>query len=152
MRKSLLLLIFVALLYQICSAANKDSNVVISNAADHYVFKFDKKQKTVGIEQEITVTYKCVDFRTDVPVVEFYDDKTKIESVDIFVSGKKNSKIIPRHEYYSIDNIFYSDARICYFTLPLEKKESSSEVQFKKWISDPRYFTSVYLSEGFKIE
>lgn len=152
MRKLFPFVIAGALLCLQGRASNKDSNVVISSAVENYIFKYDKKKKSVSIGQELSSVYKCLDYRTEVPVVEFYDDKTAIESVDIYVSGKRSSKIVPRYEYYSIDNIFYSDARICYFSLPLEKKENSSEVRFEKVVNDPRYFTNIFLSNPYRVE
>jgi hypothetical protein len=47
---------------------------------------------------------------------------------------------------------FYSDARICYFQLPLEKKNSESQVSVEKTLNDPRYLTTVYFSERYKVE
>jgi len=93
-------------------------------------------------------TYQCVNFRASISIAEFYDDKTEIDEVKIYVDGKAKN-IIPKYEYYSIDNIFYSDAHICYFNLPLEKKGSTSEVHFEKTITDPRYFTSIYFTDDY---
>jgi len=92
-----------------------------------------------------------MNFRTVIPVAEFYDDKTSIDDVKIYVDGAKAKNVLPKYEYYSVDNIFYSDAHICYFKLPLEKKGSNSEVYFEKTITDPRYFTTIYFSDVYNI-
>ncbi|MEO7524004.1 MAG: transglutaminase-like domain-containing protein, partial [Ferruginibacter sp.] len=99
-----------------------------------------------------TTTYQCLNYRTSIQVVEFYNDKTTIDEVRAYVDGSKAKYIIPKYDYYSIDNIFYSDARICYFGLPLQKKGSTSEVYFEKSVTDPRYFTTVYFSDGYTVQ
>src|SRR5690606_27248600 len=58
----------------------------------------------------------------------------------------------PSFEYYAIDNIFYSDARVCYVKVPLEKKGAEAEVQMSKTIKNPRYFTTIYFPEAYPIE
>lgn len=146
-----LLLLLVATCTFTQTYAAKDSNVVISSVKENYAFEFNKKENQVHVKQKLSTTYTCVDFRTDVAVAEFYDDKTSIDEVDIYVGGDKNKSIKPTYQYYSVDNIFFSDEHICYFSLPLEKKGSNSEVIFEKTITDPRYFTSIYFSERFNI-
>ncbi|MGG9970414.1 transglutaminase-like domain-containing protein [Ferruginibacter sp. SUN002] len=133
-------------------AIEKDSNVVISSAYETYTFDYSKKDKEVKIKQQLTTTYLCQNFRTSIPIVEFYDDKSTIDDVRVYVDGSKAKYITPRYEYYSVENIFYSDAHICYFNMPLEKKGSNSETYFEKTVTDPRYFTSIYFSGEYDIQ
>lgn len=133
-------------------AAVKDSNVVIANSREEYIFNYVKKDKNVVVKQYLTTTYLCKDYRTQIGISEFYDDKTSIDDVGIYVNGNKAKYIFPKYEYYSINDIFYSDAHVCYFNLPLEKKGTTSEVSFEKTISDPRYFTSIYFSDNYNVE
>jgi hypothetical protein len=151
MRKNLLALILGICLLPSAHAASKDSNVVIENAKEYYEFLYDKKDNAIKVHEQLTNSYQCVNFRTVIPIVEFYNDKTTIEDVKVTISGYK-MKFEPKYDYYSIDNIFYSDARICYFNLPFEKKWSRSDVYFEKMVTDPRYFTSIYFSDEYFIE
>jgi hypothetical protein len=151
MKSCLINLITSIFLMPAIYAADKDSNVIISNAKEFYSFNYSKNEKTVHVKQGVTTTYQCINYRTDISVVEFYDDKTSIDEVSIYVSDRKAKNIVPKYDYYSIDDIFYSDAHICHFNLPLEKKGSSSEVNFEKTIIDPRYFTTVYFSDEYAI-
>ena len=144
-------IIFASSLLYVTAAAQTDSNVVIANANLLYNFDYNKKDKAVNIKQELSTTYQCVNFRTSIQVAEFYDDKTDIDNVKMYLDGKQAKYITPTYEHYSIDNIFYSDAQVCYFRLPLEKKASSSEVDFEITTKDPRYFTSIYFSEPYNI-
>jgi len=152
MNKHFLLFFLFASSFRLLFAAEKDSNVVISNAKESYSFDYSKKENTVKVKQELTTTYQCINYRSEISVVEFYDDKTSLDDVSIYVSEHKAKYITPKYDYYSIDDIFYSDARICYFKLPLEKKGSTSEVTFEKTITDPRYFTAVYFSDNYLIK
>lgn len=142
----------IACLSYICSFADsgKDSNVVIQQASEYYSFDYSKKDNSVSVKQEMTTVYQCMDFRTSIAVAEFYDSRTSIDDVKISSDGKM-PKITPTYDYYSVDNIFYSDARICYFEMPFEKKGTKNEVSFSKTINDPRYFTSVYFMEGYPV-
>jgi hypothetical protein len=129
----------------------KDSNVVVSDSKELYEFVWQKSQNSVQVKQNLTTSYLCNDFRTTIPIAEFYDNETSIDNVDFIVDGKKPKDIKPRYSYYSVDDYFYSDEHICYFPLPLERKGATSSVVFKKTISDPRYFLSVYFSESYLV-
>ena len=105
-------------------------------------------ENPVQIKEESSRIYTCNSYRKDIPVVEFYNDINPIDDVDILVNGSKKHGIIPRYEYYNADGIFYSDAHVCYFNLPLQKIGSTSQVTFKKTTLDPRYFTSIYFNDN----
>jgi len=129
----------------------KDSNIVVSDSKELYEFVWQKSQNSVQVKQNLSTSYFCNDFRTTIPIAEFYDNETSIDNVDFIVDGKKPKDIKPRFSYYSVDDYFYSDEHICYFPLPLERKGSTSSVLFKKTISDPRYFLNVYFSESYPV-
>jgi transglutaminase-like putative cysteine protease len=128
-----------------------DSNIVIQSSKEIHEFVYNKKAGRVEIHQELKVAYLCNSFRTAMPVVEMYDNETTIDNVEAWIDGKSIKGLKPNYEYYSVNDIFYSDARVCYFELPLQKQGAVGEVRFQKTISDPRYFTSIYLTEGYKI-
>jgi hypothetical protein len=129
-----------------------DNNIVIKSKTERYEFVYGNTTNPVLINELSNTVFRCDGYRTDLPFVEFYDDQSSINEVNIFVDGKKAKYIRPTYEYYSVESIFYSDARVCYFQLPLEKKGSESEVQISKTITDPRYFTTIYFSESYKTE
>lgn len=116
-----------------------------------YEYTYNKKAGRVEINQTLTRSYLCNSFRTSLPVVEMYDNETSINKVDISVDGRDLKTVKPSYEYYSIDNIFFSDARICFFELPLQKQGAVGEVRFEKTVTDPRYFTSIYFNEAHKV-
>lgn len=131
--------------------AADDKNVVISKSTKEFKFVKGNAEHPVQIKEESRRLYTCNSYRTDVQVVEFYNDIESIDDVNIYVNDSKKHGIVPKYEYYNSDGIFYSDAHVCYFMLPLQKKGSTSEVVFKKTTSDPRYFTSVYFMDDKEI-
>ena len=150
-------LLFPVLLMSVLSLSaqsnpGEEANVVISKAEKQFKFVKGNDEHPVQIRQELNTIYSCNSYRTDIPVVEFYNDMESIDDVNIYVNDSKKNGITPRYDYYNADGIFYSDARVCYFQLPLLKKGSTSEVDFKKTLLDPRYFTSIYFMEDQKIE
>ncbi|HEX6914591.1 MAG TPA: transglutaminase domain-containing protein, partial [Chitinophagaceae bacterium] len=144
-------ILFVCMIFPVFVFAGKDTNVVISQAKEVYEFVYNKRSESVQVKQSTTTTYYCNSFRTTLDIVEMYDDQTTIDDVSFTVDGKKPKDIKPAYDYYSVDNIFYSDARVCYFELPLQQKGSSTEVRFEKTITDPRYFTSIYFTEPYNV-
>lgn len=128
-----------------------DKNVIISKSAKEFRIVKGNSDHPVLIKEESSKIYTCNSYRTDVSVAEFYNDIETIDDVYIYVNDSKKHGIIPRYEYYNSDGIFYSDAHVCYFSLPLQKKGSTSEVRFKKTTLDPHYFTSVYFTDEQEI-
>jgi hypothetical protein len=133
------------------ATANPDdnTNVTIREKKETYTFTTGDEEHPVQIKQESRTVYACNEFRTSVPYVAFYDDLSKIDELRVYVNGSRNKYINPQYQYYSVDNIFYSDARVCFFSLPLEKKGTESVVEMEKTMLDPRYFTSIYFNEAY---
>ena len=152
MQKIIALLWLLLLADTISSAQDPDKNIIIQEAVEEYRFVRGSKENPVEVKQTIETTYRCNDFRTSIPVVEFYNNQIEINGTDIWTDGDKVKRFSPATDYYSVDGIFYSDARICYFNLPLEKKGSTSKVRFEKTVIDPRYFTNIFFTEPYFIE
>ena len=125
-----------------------NKNIVISQANREFRFVTGNSDAPIQIKEESTRTYYCNDYRSSIGVVEFYNDKERIDDVDILVDDSKKHGVKPNNDYYSSDGIFFSDARVCYFTLPLVKKGSTSQVTFSKTVLDPHYFTSIQFMES----
>ena len=130
----------------------ENNNITISSRTENYEFVKGTPDHPVLIKEELSTTYKCNGFRTIVPFEELYDDYTSIDELTIYIDGKLSRKITPDYSYFPVNDEFYTDARICYFSLPLEKKNSQSQVVIKKTITDPRYFMSIYFNEDYYLE
>lgn len=129
-----------------------DNNITIKKSERTFTFVKGNGAHPVQIKEEDRKVYFCNNYRTEIPVVEFYNDMETIDDVDIYTNGSKKNGIFPKFDYYNPDGIFYSDARVCYFKLPLLKLGSTSEVVFKKTTLDPHYFNTIYFMDQQKIE
>ena len=154
MKKILILTILFIPAKFIAAQTNPDDekNVVISRSEKQFRFVKGNTEQPVQVKEESSRTFTCNSYRTDIPVVEFYNDQETIDDVTIYVNDSKKNGIVPKYEYYNADGIFYSDAHVCYFQLPLLKKGSTSEVIFKKTTLDPHYFSSIYFMDNQAIE
>lgn len=150
--RSLLVLIIYFSVSNNLLAQDEDKNIVIENKEQAFRFLQSRSGDAVEIKEEYAQLYRCNEVRGQVLFSEMYDENEEINEVEIKVDGKKAKDIRPKYDYYAVENIFYSDARICYFGLPLEKRGSHSEVRLVKTYKDPRYFTSVYFTEGEYVE
>lgn len=153
MKKLLTYLVSFTLVCTSFSQSDKteEKNVVISKSKKEFQFVKGNSQYPVQVKEISKKTYTCNSYRTDILISEFYNDIVTIDDVDIYVNESRKHGIIPKHDYHNIDGIFYSDARVCFFGLPLQKKGSTSEVEFKKTTLDPRYFTNIFFVDEFNI-
>lgn len=124
-----------------------DSNIIISNKVEHYTYEEGDKVHPVVIRHEGKTTYYCNELRAEIPWAELYDAQSSIDGVKIFVNGSRDKTIKAKDDYYSTGDIFFSDQRIYYFSLPFVKKGTSDEVDLEKTTYDPRYFTAIYFPE-----
>jgi Transglutaminase-like superfamily/Domain of Unknown Function with PDB structure (DUF3857) len=150
------LLILIAFFGYTCTANaqtddSDEKNVVISKYTREFRFIKGDATNPVQIKEESRREYTCNNYRTEILIAEFYNNIESIDDVNIYVDESKKHGITPKYEYHSIDGIFYSDAHVCFFKLPLLKKGSTSEVIFKKTILDPRYFTNTFFTENHEI-
>lgn len=129
-----------------------DKNVVISKCTREFRFVKGNSEHPVQVKEESRRIYTCKSYRTEIPVAEFYNDNETIDDVNIYVNDSKKHGITPRYEYHNVDGIFYSDAHVCFFRLPLLKIGSTSEVVFKKTTLDPRYFTNIFFMDDQETE
>ncbi len=133
------------------AASSPDSSAIISSSKYTYQFNYDKKAKLVEVKQVLNNTYTSTAYQVTIPVVEYYNDYTTIDEVECRVDNHSLKDFKPEYSYYSVGDVFYSDSRICYFPLNLFKKGSKGDVSFTETITDPKFFTSVYFSEPYKV-
>jgi hypothetical protein len=137
---------------QITLSQSIDSNVVIEQKIQTFTFAQNRGENPVTITEKYSEKYRCNEVRTSVLFSEMYNENETITDIDVKIDDKKAKWITPTCDYYSIENIFYSDARICRLTVPLEKKGMRSEVSLVKTYKDPRYFCTVYFTENYFTE
>ena len=124
-----------------------DNNIIISNKVDRYTYDEGEKDHPVVIRQDSKATYYCSELKTSILWSEFYNQQSSIDGIKIYVNGSRDKTIQPKDELYSSNDIFYSDQRVYYFTLPFIKKGTSDEIELQKTTLDPRYFSSIFFTE-----
>ncbi len=143
---------FLLLFTRAAFGQSESKNISISSFKEKIEFEKGDKNNPVLIKHSSETVYLCNDFRTSTDIVEFYNDQESIDDVDIFVSDRKITKSITVHqEPYSSEGIFYSDQKVLYFNLPLEKKGNTSEVRMKKTVKDPRYLDEFYFDSRYPV-
>ncbi len=153
MKKLVAFVAFMAIVCQVNAQpdADDEKNITISKVKREFRFVKGNTANPVQIKEVSTRVYTCNNYRTSIPIVEFYNGVETIDDVDILVDDSKKHGISPAYEYYSANGIFYSDAHICYFSLPLNKKGNTSQVKFTKTTLDPRYFTNIFFPDDLEI-
>ncbi|MFD2919956.1 transglutaminase domain-containing protein [Terrimonas rubra] len=130
---------------------NAPENVAITNYTREFRFEAGTRENPVVIKEVSTKEYLCKSYRTRVTIAEFFGQEETVDDINIQVDSKKyNYK--PVAEYYEMDGIFYSDAKVYHFQIPLAKQNSTSRVVFKKTVLDPRYFCNVFFMDHYAIE
>lgn len=148
MRLKLCITILAVLLLRFsASASTPDSSVAITDSKINCRFVWNSSTGNVEIKQKLINTYTANYYQVIFPVTQFYNDYININDVSCKVDGHTPKGFDPQYTYYSEEDVFYSDARICYFPLPLTHKGSYGTVTFDETIKDPRYFTNIYLAD-----
>ena len=115
-------------------AQNTDNKVIIFNKEAIYTYELNKAGE-VQVNAEYIVNYKCIKPST-VSFVEYYDNFSEIKNVKI--KGIKG--VTPQYGMYKQKNIFFSDAKACYFDIPFIQKSSEATVTINKVFKDIRRF------------
>jgi hypothetical protein len=127
-------------------AGAPDSSVIIAAAKDEIQYSWNNKLNRVEINRKSAIDYISNAYQVNYPVAEFYNDHISINSVTCKVDGHTPRDFKPRYSYYGEENVFYSDARVCYFSMLLNKTGSTGSVTFDETYDDPRYFTTIHFT------
>lgn len=126
-------------------AQTENDNIVISAGLETY--DFTQKNNVVNIVKYCDTEYLATKKSDQVMVAEFYNLQSELKDVDV-----DGVRVSPSYEHLTDDEIFYSDDKVCYYSLPFKYKDKRIKVQFKKIFKDPRYFSAIYLVEPFFIQ
>lgn len=143
------LLVFFFLLRASASGDPGDNNnVIISSASERYRFDYSKRKSAIEVKQELNYTYTCQNYRDKASFYEFFDDQSELENVELIENGKKGTAH-KELKQCSVQDIFYSDAKVYSLALDFPKSGWQNEVRLKKTITDPRYFTTIYFNDPY---
>ncbi|WP_343670158.1 transglutaminase-like domain-containing protein [Chitinophaga sp.] len=147
--RSYTVLLLLLLQSAYAKAQDDPDNIELASSSETFEFQYNAKQKQVTVKQLIHKDFVCNSFRATIPFSEPYNNQEEITDLTILTDGKKNRTISPTYDYLNIDEYFYSDQKICYFNLPFSKQGAHNEVNIEKAIHDPRYLTTVYLTDYY---
>ncbi|WP_432327604.1 transglutaminase-like domain-containing protein [Mucilaginibacter sp. P25] len=134
------------------SALKVDSAVTITSLKNEFRFNWNSKDNRVEIIQKLNNIYTSSAYQVNYTVSEFYNNNISIDDITCKVDGRTPRGFKPEYTYYSNNDIFYSDERLCYFTLDLAKKGSIGNVTFEETVNDPRYFTNIYFADNLPVQ
>ena len=134
------------------AATEPDSSVSITSSKNEYNFVYSTQAGAVQVKQKLSNTYISNDYQVSYPVSEIYNSRISINNVTCKVDGHTPKGFEPKYTYYGEDDVFYSDAKVCYFPVLLPKKGSTATVTFDETLDDPRYFTSIYFADALAIK
>ena len=144
------LIIFALAIFLSCNAfaMQADSSVSITSQKDDYQFGYNAQTGNVEIKQKLSTTYASANYAVNYPITEVYNKHISINDVSCKVDGHTPKGFKPVYTYYGEEDVFYSDAKVCYFSMYLPKKGSLGQVTFTETLDDPRYFTNIYFANS----
>jgi transglutaminase-like putative cysteine protease len=151
MTKLFIPFIALALLFNAVFAQTTDSSATITSAKVSYQFVYNQQANRVEIKQISKTTFVSNGYQVTFPINEIYNDDVRIDNVECKVDNHTPANFLPKFSYYSVSDVFYSDARICYFPLSMPKVGSTAVVTFTETITDPRYFNNVFFPEDMDV-
>lgn len=129
-----------------------DKNIIIENKKQTFLFKQEKGANPVSIKENYVSEFRCINTRATLVYTEMYNDHETIDDVTVSVRNKPFRGVDIQYDYYSVKDVFYSDARICHFKIPFDENGVPAKITLNKTYKDPRYFTKVYFTEEFFVQ
>ncbi|MBW4888749.1 transglutaminase-like domain-containing protein [Mucilaginibacter sp. HMF5004] len=151
MTKLLTVSIAFIMLANCAVAQTTDSSATITSSKVSYQFVYNPKVNRVEIKQISKTSYISNGYQVTFPINETYNDDVTIDAVECKVDNRTPAGFMPKYSYMSISDVFYSDARVCYFPLSMPKVGSTAVVTFNETITDPRFFTNVFFPEDMLV-
>jgi len=133
------------------SYADLDSNIYIQNSSSKIEFLLNEKTKQIKILEKSNSIYHTLFAGAKVNFFKFYDSYSKIEKVNYILDGRASFNFKPYDSFYQMQDIFYSDARVSYFDVTLPKEKSVLQIKYDKTIDNPRYFSTIYFADQYKV-
>jgi transglutaminase-like putative cysteine protease len=152
LKKLLLPLLLLISVFVRATGDDDDKNIVIENKKQTFLFKQEKGANPVAIHENYVSELRCVNTRTSIIYTEMYNDHETIDDVTVSVRNRPYRGVDIQYDYYSVKDIFYSDARICHFKIPFDESDIPAKITLSKTYTDPRYFTKVYLTEEYFVQ
>jgi hypothetical protein len=95
----------------------KKASAVLLKADSRFEFYLDKKTKMPQVRKVETLEYIALRSNLELITYEMYDDQSEIEKVSFSNVRNKTLALPTVCGNYDVDDIFYSDAKICRFKM-----------------------------------
>lgn len=129
----------------------KKASAVLLKADSRFEFYLDKKTKMPQVRKIETLEYISLRSNLELITYEMYDDQSEIEKVSFSNVRNKTIALPTVCGNYDVDDIFYSDAKICRFKMDFLTKGERKTMTIQKNYRDIKYFTSTYFQEEYPI-
>ncbi|HZH37159.1 MAG TPA: transglutaminase-like domain-containing protein [Flavisolibacter sp.] len=130
--------------------SEKGDNIILTSSVETFRYEYSKAKNCVEIKAEVVNKYTCRNFRDKGVFFEFFDDQTVLDNVELYEDGSKRFAHQDLKDY-SVEDIFYSDAKVYNLELTFPKSGWQNEVRLKKTIKDPRYFCNIFFPEAYPV-
>ncbi len=125
------------------TSAHTDDNVFIVDGSETWQIVAPTGNKGAYVKNIIDHTYEATRYREQIKPMVVYNDRLTLGTV--WGKGKK------KHENATADNIFHDDNRVCYLEMNLDGPGKKAKAHFERTLTDPAFFTRIYLADNFPI-
>ena len=81
----------------------------------------------------------------------FYNDEMSVDNIKVLNADKKDVPVQKLCGDYKDDDIFHSDAKLCYVKFPLAEKGKAFDYSFQENYHDVKFLTSFYFLQRFPV-
>jgi transglutaminase-like putative cysteine protease len=128
---------------------SKEAKLAASKSSSSYVFdiKNDHLQISHAEEAELISLEGNVDFNHLI----FYNDHITVNSGEVKYASGKNVQVAKSCGNYEVEDVFYSDAKVCSYKFNFLYEGTEVNVKSKTTYDDARYLTKVFFHEEFPV-
>lgn len=133
----------VAIVACVDISARTDNNVYIVDGTETWRLTAPRGESGACVKNTIDHTYEATRYRESIQPFTIYNERLRLDKA----SGKGSAK----YRNATSDNVFHDDNRVCYFDINLDGPGKKSKVHFERTLSDPAFFTKLYLADEYPI-
>lgn len=138
------LLLAATLVFMPAAAQTRaDDNVVLVDGVETWELVAPAAGKDAYVKNTIAHTYEATRYRESIQPFALFNNRMRLDKA----SGKGKA----RYESASSRNVFHDDNRVCYFDMYLEGPGKKAKVRFERTLTDPAFFTRVFLPDEYPI-
>ncbi len=127
------------------------STAALVKAEVVYTFGLDAKTATPYLTEEEDLQFMSLRVNHTVARNKYYDDQSEITRATLINGRGKKLPLNPICGNHEMDEIFYSDARLCQYRLAFAALGETQQLSTQKRYQDLKYFTSVYFNDIFPV-